>query len=1007
MLKFRNQRKPTKKKARVQEVVVQDPIKERVFWNREEIPNDISILLRNLSSQSLIKVKQLFDTQFEKEAEIKAAEAAAAATTTTNASGKKSKKSSKKENKKLSKKELIILASQKKRDNRDIKDDQEKYEIFKKEENPDFEEWLSRFKTEQAQERVKLAALRKEKDPQRKLELYLHLNPKKLKDSDQKHYQRYHQQYQGKPLKRYQLKCLGSRLPPLDTFNPKSFSLDEWQMDVIRKLLGGNSVLVCAPTSSGKTVLTTYFAGTNKKILYVVPSKPLALQVAAAFQQQSREEVAILVDDLTYLPSVNYSTVVATPYELESKLPFLGDFLQPSNCFAIFDEVHNLNGEMGESYERVMKWLQIPFLALSATIENPEDIQAWLSQIHPERPIEVVQYKKRFINIQRNVWDIEQGELTHLHPLSCLSVSDFENPEQLPSLPFTPWDCYSIWASLHQSKDLSETLKKTVATLDPEQYFADKFLIHLDDVRDYEWALKRFLADMPMEDLSTLLKAYQIEEPPIQTKPWKLLTLLQNLREQSLFPCIAFQENSTYAREMYYKLIQTLEKDEEIYYPFHYSDGEFKQELFDDYTQRRKKLIEETKSMDLEAFLMRFDAKELNLYQTKITTRYKSNLVKIEGWLKNGVHDEKTIESIKSNLEKEYRLVLNANSILPVDQFEKHKEYCLTYPPMSADQIRTIRRTILSKTGIKMDYTHPLLQGLKRGVGLYEKGLPDAYLQIVQKLAQSKELSVVISDHSLALGIHMPFKTSLVTGWKDSHHLDTMLFQQMAGRAGRRGHDTEGHVVFANLSWKRLMKAGFQRVSGSHRIPKAFSAANTFHQCVTSAYERVFGPSLASIVETGDTKPTDVLVSPEVLEDLEEYESKLLWKLRNYSDGILELIQAGNQLNLQFKRDSLRVQDIRKILSFIFESIILQRSLDIWSFDDKSSSIQEILVLQKLPDGLTPEEKVYWIQCVRELGSISKIFHNNIRCEEMRHLKRLYRQCFDMCQHIITKYVMV
>lgn len=999
MIKFRNQRKPNKKRGqRTESVQIHDPIKERVFWNQENIPNDISILLRNLSSHSLIRVKQLFDLQFEKEATLQKGGS-------TEISGKKSDKSIKKNKK--SKKEQIIIASQKKRDTRDLKDDQEKYEIFKKEKNPNFEEWLPRFKTVQARERVKLAALKKEKDPHRKLEIYLHLDRTHLKDSDQKTYEKYHSQYKDKPLKRYQLKCMGSRLPPLDTFNPKQFTLDDWQMDVIRKILAGNSILVCAPTSSGKTVLTTYFASTNKKILYVVPSKPLALQVAAAFQQQSREEVAILVDDLTYLPSVNYSTIVATPYHLENKLPFLEDFLQPSHCFAIFDEVHNLNGEMGEAYERVMKWLQIPFLALSATIENPQDIQTWLHRIHPERPIEVVQYKKRFINIQRNVWDIKKEKLTHLHPLSCLQTSDFENPDGLPSLPFTPWDCYTIWTSLHQSDSIPENLREPIHTLDPELYFAQKPLIHLDDVRDYEWSLKKCLADLPKEVLSDILATYHMEETPPKNESWKLLTLLQNLREQKLFPCIAFQENSNYAREMYYELVSTLETDEAIYYPFHYTDAEFKQELFDDYTTRRKKLIEETKSMDVEAFLMRFDAKELTQYQAQITHRYKSNLSKIDTWETDKTYCETTIKTIKKNLEAEYRMVLNANSILPVDQFEKHKDYCLTYPPMSADQIRTIRRTIMNKTGIKMDYTHPLIQGLKRGVGLYEKGLPDAYLQIVQKLAQSKELSVVISDASLALGIHMPFKTSLVAGWKDSNQLNTMLFQQMAGRAGRRGHDTEGHVVFANLSWKRLMKAGFQQVSGCHRIPPAYSTARLFDGCISSAYQKVFGPSLRSFVyPNSQQESTNELVSLTQLNDLEVFEKKILWKLRQYPTGILELIQAGNQLNLQYKRESLRAQDIRKMLALVFEMVMLQQKQDVWLFDDKLSSIQSILVLQKLPEELSPKEKVYWISNIKELGSIVKIFHNTIQSEEMTHLKRLYKKCFDQCQHIISKYVL-
>jgi hypothetical protein len=53
---------------------------------------------------------------------------------------------------------------------------------------------------------------------------------------------------------------------------------------------------------------------------------------------------------------------------------------------------------------------------------------------------------------------------------------------------------------------------------------------------------------------------------------------------------------------------------------------------------------------------------------------------------------------------------------------------------------------------------------------------------------------VIIATSTLAVGIHMPCKTAVFYG--DSKFLTPTQFQQMCGRAGRRGYDTQAHVLF-------------------------------------------------------------------------------------------------------------------------------------------------------------------------------------------------------------------
>ena len=83
--------------------------------------------------------------------------------------------------------------------------------------------------------------------------------------------------------KSYMLKELGHLLPPLNFWDQGIKKLDDWQKNVIDKIYQGLSVIVKAPTSSGKTFVAMATGIIHKKILYVCPAKPVAYQVGANF----------------------------------------------------------------------------------------------------------------------------------------------------------------------------------------------------------------------------------------------------------------------------------------------------------------------------------------------------------------------------------------------------------------------------------------------------------------------------------------------------------------------------------------------------------------------------------------------------------------------------------------------------------------------------------------------------------------------------------------------------
>jgi len=114
----------------------------------------------------------------------------------------------------------------------------------------------------------------------------------------------------------------------------------------------------------------------------------------------------------------------------------------------------------------------------------------------------------------------------------------------------------------------------------------------------------------------------------------------------------------------------------------------------------------------------------------------------------------------------------------------------------------------------KWSKDHPLIKCLYRGIGIHHGALPKAYRSIVETLFRGKHLKVVVSTHTLAMGINMPCRTVCFAG---DLKLTPLLYRQMSGRAGRRGYDDVGYVVFYGVPGRkafRLVKSPIAHLSG-------------------------------------------------------------------------------------------------------------------------------------------------------------------------------------------------
>ncbi|MFK7928562.1 MAG: DEAD/DEAH box helicase [Myxococcota bacterium] len=143
----------------------------------------------------------------------------------------------------------------------------------------------------------------------------------------------------------------------------------------------------------------------------------------------------------------------------------------------------------------------------------------------------------------------------------------------------------------------------------------------------------------------------------------------------------------------------------------------------------------------------------------------------------------------------------------------------LSTPIASADE-----KAAIKKAAGKFRFDTPFGRHLKRmvlhGVGLHHAGLLPKYRMLVERMAQQGLFKVICGTDTLGVGINVPIRTVLFTQLckYDGHEVNLLKvrdFQQISGRAGRKGFDDEGLVVAQAPAWiienartQQLVQAG-------------------------------------------------------------------------------------------------------------------------------------------------------------------------------------------------------
>lgn len=195
---------------------------------------------------------------------------------------------------------------------------------------------------------------------------------------------------------------------------PAPLTLDPFQEKALQALLEGYSVLVAAPTGTGKTLiaekLIAHVLERGWGVAYTSPLKALSNQKYRDFGKLfGPERVGLITGDL----SINErAPVLVMTTEIFRNWCFANPEELEHTSHVIFDEIHYLDDpDRGTAWEESIIFAppHIKILGLSATVPNVREIASWMSEVRGEE-IKVVEERRRAVPLV-TYWVAPGGEV--------------------------------------------------------------------------------------------------------------------------------------------------------------------------------------------------------------------------------------------------------------------------------------------------------------------------------------------------------------------------------------------------------------------------------------------------------------------------------------------------------------------------------------------------------------------------------------------------------------------
>ena len=211
--------------------------------------------------------------------------------------------------------------------------------------------------------------------------------------------------------------------------NYKGLELDKFQEDAIKNIEHNKSVVVSAPTGSGKTLIADYIIDRDFRkgirVIYTAPIKALSNQKYKEFSRSYGEKnVGIITGDVQKNTD---ALILIMTTEIYRNMVLGNDPFISQVSYVIFDEIHYINDiERGYVWEEsiIFSKPNVRVLCLSATIPNADEFARWIEAIKGHEVV-VVRHDERPVPLHVNFYDAELGVTTLKNLKDAMSIPDY------------------------------------------------------------------------------------------------------------------------------------------------------------------------------------------------------------------------------------------------------------------------------------------------------------------------------------------------------------------------------------------------------------------------------------------------------------------------------------------------------------------------------------------------------------------------------------------------------
>ncbi|KAE8377830.1 hypothetical protein BDV26DRAFT_203452 [Aspergillus bertholletiae] len=593
------------------------------------------------------------------------------------------------------------------------------------------------------------------------------------------------------------------------------FEPDSWQREILDQIDARKSIFVVAPTSAGKTFISFYAIkqiledDNEGVIVYVAPTKALVNQIAAEvqarfsknFKEPGKSVLAIHTRDYRINNPTGCQVLITVPHILQIML------LAPANADPwssrvkriIFDEIHCIGqADDGVIWEQLLLLAPCPIIALSATVGNPQEFNRWLelTQEVNGNELKMVEHSTRYSDLRKYTYHppasfVFNGlptstllaplgldnspNMSFMHPVASLIDRSRGIPDDLT---LEPRDCWTLWNTMEKHMTTQFPVDKSLSP-----WVALPSIICKADIVHWEAKLKALLKcwmnddkspfDVVLSDLSykPQVKGKGLSQVSSGTMGQSdnrqdikrnnildtTLPLICSLHDQGALPAIFFNYDRSHCEKICYHLLHQLKEEE-----------------------RRWKTSSSAWANDILGW------EEWKREEKRSKTQKRKEIgrsIKVS-------RDEQMRESASAEPSKYSSFDPEA----PIPGF--HLADMKKLLPSEFNEYATeLRQRLIPEW---------LIESLRRGIGVHHAGMNRKYRHVCEILFRRGYLRVVIATGTLALGINMPCKTVVFSG--DSVFLTALGYRQAAGRAGRRGFDFLGNVVFQGVAYTKVCR---------------------------------------------------------------------------------------------------------------------------------------------------------------------------------------------------------